>query len=116
MKNFMFYLFSVGLAFFVGLKMTSKPSTIVKVVTKEVKVEDKLSLQKITQLEFEIETCVKNHNKLVSETNHKVKNIEAQLETCIENYSEEKPTYKPTLPNIETVRKKEPTMSEGEDD
>lgn len=109
MKDRLFFIICVGVAFYAGMKLT-KPKVVTKVVEKVVREKGnhcKTSLIKISQ---EFNNCVKKYDALVEEANSKVKDLEAQIDICEERYVE-KP-HENLYP--EEVETKEPQRDEYE--
>ena len=112
MKNFMFYLISLGLAYYGGMKLT-KSKVVVKEIIREVKIDNGAS-KTILSLRADLESCVESYDKLVSETNSKVKDLEEEINICSDRYYKETPQTVPHK-NLEpeTVEKKEPTLEDN---
>ena len=108
MKNRLLYIFSVGLAFYCGMKLTKpKIKTVVKTV-----VEKDTSLQIMFNACHRAQKeCIEKYDTLVEEANKKVKDLESEVDACEDKYYIDTPKEYPQK-NLEPeiVEEKQPEM------
>lgn len=108
MKDRLFFIICVGVAFYAGMKLT-KSKVVIKEVVKPVIVNEGPTISYVA-MQDELKACVAKYDALVEEANSKVKDLEAQIDICEERYIE-KP-HENLYP--EEVETKEPQRDEYE--
>ena len=83
MKDRLFFILCVGVAFYAGMKLT-KPKIVTKTVVKEIKVPN----ISVDIVESDLNECIVKYDALVKKANSKVKDLEAQIDICEESYIE----------------------------
>jgi len=112
MKNTLFYILSVGIAFYAGSKVLTK--TVVKKV--EVKVKDPVCIsieQTLHIVGNSYDSClqtVKEKEEEIEHKEHELKKIDSDLEICESRYREE---YEKVL-HPEEQKPEEPKMMEDQ--
>jgi len=105
MRNTIYYIFSLGLAFYAGGKIMSK--TVYKVEKVEKLVPQKCSESEVAlKLREEKQYCISEYNILVRNANRQIQNLEHDLEICESRYRDD---YGKVL-HFEKVEEKEPTL------
>lgn len=110
MNEKLFYLLSVGIAYFCGMKFTEK-QIVIKEVIKEVKVSDGSKAIAI-QLKKELKSCIEEHDSLVEEANKQIADLKADVDHCEEKYYNDEILPKNPNLNPEEVSEEEPTNEE----
>ena len=86
MKDRLFFIICVGVAFYAGMKLT-KSKVVIKEVVKPVIVNEGPTISYVA-MQDELKACVAKYDALVEEANSKVKDLEAQIDICEERYIE----------------------------
>lgn len=109
MKNTIYYIFSLGLAFYAGGKFLSK--TVYKIEKVEKLVPGQCAESKtILKLREENKNCISEYNNLVSSANRQIQDLEYDLDQCEIRYRDD---YGKVL-KPEEIKETEPTLeSEG---
>ena len=97
MKNIVFYLISVGVAYYSGMKLTEQK---VKVKTKIVYRESMSYRTSFILTKKQLDECIDQYNVLVDEANQKINDLEDEIDLCEDKY------YVDTTKNTETYPKK----------